>query len=102
MRLARKYRVNANNGDIPVWEFRCYDCQGTTLGALIMLPPGSTTIGALDEMHRKRHREYTHKKYGYTGERHAGSQYLASDRLDIRVKVIPGRRLGRPQRIATP
>jgi hypothetical protein len=93
-RLRRQYRANANDGSIPVWEFRCFDCKGKTLGALVMLPPGSTTLGALDEDVRNRQKRYSRNKFGYTGETHRGTQYLTSDRLNITVQIVKGRRLG--------
>lgn len=93
-RLRRQYRINANDGSVPVWQFRCYDCERSSLGALVMLPPDATTIGALDEEHRRRQRDYSRRKYGYQDSPSRGTAYLKSDRLDIRIRIIKGQRKG--------
>ena len=78
------------------WQFRCFDCKEPCLGVLIMLPKGSTSLGALDEDKRRRRRDQQGIIRGRRRSIIQRSRYISSDTLRISVKVIKGRRRGDP------
>jgi hypothetical protein len=85
----------ANNGSIPVHGHTCIDCKTRYITAMVTIPQG-TSISALDEGYRSRHRIYSRGRQGYWGTKPRGGVRLESDRLEITVKLIPGRKYGYP------
>jgi hypothetical protein len=85
----------ANDGSVPVRRYGCADCDTRYLVAALVLPAG-TSISALDEDVRARGKMKQRREHGYWGTGPRGGFRLSSDRLEIRVRLVPGQRLGHP------
>lgn len=82
--------ARANDGTIPIRQRICLDCNAVTMTAEI--PVTGTTLTRLDEQRRAYMRNYRRQVNGYHGI-HRANTIVESDRLDITVRILPGRRI---------
>lgn len=86
-------RCRANDGSIPIRQYRCFDCGAWNLTAELVIP-AATSLGALDEQVRRRQRDYKRRINDYKGGAPRGGVRLSSDRLAFSVRVLRGKRSG--------
>lgn len=95
-RLRKDRSGHANDSELLFYKFDCYDCRRSSIGVFVMLPPGATSLGALDGDQRRRNAEMRRKSKGWNKATPQRSRYITDDKVVVSARVIKGKRRGTP------